>query len=432
MRRGALGACLMLTMLGAACGDDDGAASAPDAATGVGVDPATAPTGTASDAGVAGIDAGTTPPLYLISTTVTTPEGSNTYVKSVPSLGALGKRLDLTDSREFPGWADVNMIGGRAYVSSADEPKVTRFKIDERGALVEDGVIHFGVHTSKADISQHHVISPTKAYLVGEKSFVVWNPTTLEVTGTIPLPPMETRRGDMTPNYAYDRGSVVRGNRLFIAASWLDWKTFRIEPDSRVVVLDTDNDRVVSTLVAPCPFLEIATKDENEAIYFSSWTYQPAATVGLGEAKGCAVKIPAGSEAIDASWTLPIAEATGGHEGSALVAIGGGKALMTVFHEENAKFDRTKDQIRSYAFGSNWTFAIVDLASRKVERELTELGFHEGSYYTYMIDGKLTVLTPKPNAAGEDGTTYYQIDRTAPSVTGIEMPGWSTRAFRVR
>jgi hypothetical protein len=94
-------------------------------------------------------------------------------------------------------------------------------------------------------------------------------------------------------------------------------------------------------------------------------------------------------------------------------------------------FVKGTTKISDFAFGPNWTFAIVDLSTRKVTRELTALGFHEGSYYAPVIDGVTHLLTPQANAAGPKGTTYYALGADGATTRGLELAGWSTRAFRV-
>lgn len=424
----ALLGCLLLGAVG--CDGDDGKEPAPNAGSPGSEATPGGPTAAPSSNGAP--NPSSAAPLYLIATAISTAEGSTTYVKTVPSLEPSGSPVNVSDGLEFAGWADVKVVGGKAYVSSAEEPKVMRFVIDAQGALVPDGVIHFGTYGSSAAMYEQHIVSPTKAYLPAAGSWVVWNPTTLAITGTIPYPPIEVRRGDVTPHYAYDRGGVLRDKYLYIPVSWLDPDSFHIEPDSRIVVFDTETDQVAKVISAPCPFLEMGTKDEAGNLYFSSWTYQPAATVALGVARGCAVKIPAGSEELDPSWTFNIADATGGHEGSALHYIGNGQALMSVFHEEKSPFVQGTTKLSDFAFGPNWTFAILDLTTRKVTRELTDLGYHEGSYYAPVIDGRTVLLTPQPNSAGENGTTYYTLLPDGTAKRGLELPGWSTRAIRVR
>ncbi len=138
-------------------------------------------------------------------------------------------------------------------------------------------------------------MSPTKAYVTGEGEFVIWNPTTLEITGTLPFPELPERDG-ILPSFALDRGAVVRGDRMYLTVNWSDVQELAVPSDSRIVVVDLKKDEIVNVLTAPCPDLNVADRDEQGNLHFSNWVYSPGATLLYGASPACVVRIPEGSE----------------------------------------------------------------------------------------------------------------------------------------
>lgn len=366
------------------------------------------------------------PSVYVIATAVSSADTSITYVKTLPSLQP--QPLSLEGAREFNGFSDIRVIGGKVFVSVGDSPVVTRFAVNAQGVLEEDGRISFLNHGGSGAFYMQQIISPTKAYLWTESEYVVWNPSTLEITGTIPLPITEKRQ-NIDPFWAYDRGAVVRGSRFFHTVSWLDYKTFQMLDQSEIAIIDTDNDKLVKVLRSECPNLDGATIDDAGNILFSNWIYSPGSTLTGKGKKACVTRIAAGSEEIDAGFSLQLADLTGGHEAAALRSLGGHRALVSVFHEKNQPFDPAKDDVSAWIFGNNWKFWTVDLAARTAQ-EIAGIGFHSGGYYSERIDGRTYLLVP---GDGYATTNIYELVADGQAQTIIaNAPGWSTRLYKVR
>lgn len=365
--------------------------------------------------------------LYAIATGVTVGESTTTYIKTLPALDT-DVKIDLSKSLESPGFGDAYQIGGKLYVSSPETSVLRRFVVDAQGAFQADGEINFGAYSQSANIYEMGFISPTKAYLSGEGKWIVWNPAELKIIKTFDYPSSIGKREGMDPNYSFDRGFTVRGNRAYQAISWFDTTNYKTTPGSVIVVIDVENDAVLSLIEAPCPFLDVATQDDQQNVYFSGWVYSPGATLINNQAKSCAVKIPAGSDTIDPAGTLQMAAITGGHEASALTYIGNNKFLFTVFHEEKKPYNPATDKIFDWIFADSWRYATYDVVTREF-KELTDLGWNSGGYYSARLSGRFYLLTP---GAGYTDTTYLELFPDGTSKRGIHTDGWSIRAFQVR
>jgi hypothetical protein len=361
---------------------------------------------------------------YIVATAISTDDGANTYVKVLDEIG--GGELDLSAAREFPGWSDLKVAGGKIFVSDGEAPIVYRFSVGADGKLVPEGQIGFGDYTTDASMYVHVFVSDEKAYLLGEAGeYVVWNPRTMKIVGTIPLPMLQARES-IEPAPALDRGMIVRDGRLYHAVAWTDYENFKLVPGSAIVVTDTVTDTVVETLEVECPDLNVGEADSRGNLYFSNWVYSPGGTLVNGGPKACAVKIPAGATTVDEAWTLQYATVVG-HEAAALAPVDADSAILSVFFEDHEAFDSTQDEIFSWVFGNNWKTYRVGLDG-KAGAEVEGLPWHSGGYYKSDFDGKTYLLLP-----GDEykTTTVYELGTDGPAQVKITTQGWATRLYKL-
>ncbi len=363
---------------------------------------------------------------YLVVTAVSTEESEATYVKTVDSLDAA--QISNEGAREFDGWSDAGVLGRWIFVSNAETAIVSRYAINEDGTIGQEATtLSFAEHGQSAPMYYNVFLSETKAYLlVDATTYVIWNPTDMTITGTLPLPSLPERDG-IVPTPAFDRGMIVRGNRMFHAVAWTEYSEFETLAESNILVVDLDQDEVIATLTATCPDLDGGTVDDDGNIYFSNWIYSPAATLLKGDAKACVVKVPAGSEQLDAAWKLTYAEVTGGHEGAAFRYVGGGKALFSVFYEDHTPFDPNAPEADpgEWVFADNWRFSRIDLATRVVE-EVTDIDWNSGASYPVKVGSDTYLLVPR---SSYEATTAYKLAADGSATRSIETQGWSTRLF---
>lgn len=361
---------------------------------------------------------------FVIATAVSSDTDANSYVRV---MSEYEDELDLSTAREFPGWSDLNAIGKYVFVSSGEAPVVWRYTVAADGTLEGGGLrdtIDFGEHTGDANFYNQTLISETKAYLIGEDGYVVWNPTTLEIERTIPFPELPERDG-IPAYYGLDHSSVLRDGRLYASAGWGDTDNLKFFPDSRIVVIDTAVDEVVDVLDVPCPDLSAADRDEEGNLYFSNWVYSPGGTLLADGPATCAVRIPAGSEQIDRDWTFTYADVDG-HEGSNLGYLGQGKWLYTSFTNTLDNYDPNEDRF-GWLFGDHWQLRTLDtktLGTAPVEGA----PLNGGGYFSGRLDGTTHVLLP---GDAYTTTTMYAIGSDGQATEKMHMSGWSTRMVQL-
>lgn len=374
-------------------------------------------------AGGAGGSGGSPVPLpeqFVLATSVSTGDDTNTYIKTIDSLEP--GMFDTRTAREFSGTTDMIVLDRWMFTSNDESAVVTRFRIQDDGSFRQEMQVSFANYGSAAPLYYNAFVSKTKAYMLTDSGeYVVWNPTTMEITGTIPLPEIADRKGiPLTPSL--DRGMVVRGNRLFHAYAWTDYEEYITNPASIIAVIDTDNDELVKTLEAPCPDLDGGTLDDEGNLYYSAWTFAPpGALLVNGGPKTCVVKIPANSEAIDPNWKLTFADITEGHEGGVFRYIGNGKALISVFYEDHSPYE--EGEIAAWVFGDNWRFMRFDLATRATEL-VEDIPWSVGGYYPTRIGDDTYLLVQQ-----DESTTLYRLKPDNSAMPTIVAPGWAMRFF---
>jgi hypothetical protein len=410
----ALGATLLL-LLGS-CEEDDG------------------PNGTPTDPGAASVGSGDggggnagPRPLYAIANEVYGADTSTTYVNVLPSLDV--KDIDYGKAREYAGGrAHIATIGGRLFVSAPESPVITRFSVSDAGVLTEDGRLsfaNFGFKAVAVDEWGNIFLSDTKAYLFNsdEGSTVIWNPTTMEITGEINSP--ELVRDVLTLD-----GSppVLYGNRLYRTIYWTDWKAYTFSTDLFLAIYDIENDKLLELIKETrCPALNNrVVKDEQGNLYFGNWIWNVSATLVKGAPNSCALRMAAGSSRFDADWTLPYASLTDGREGAMFSYLGNGKGLLSVFHHERTTIDATTDP-SELAGTENWRLWGIDLEKR-TGAPIEGLDWNTGAVSTFHLDGRSFVFVP-----GNDWsvTRIYEL-KDGRAVPSFEVRGWSYALLKVR
>ena len=132
--------------------------------------------------------------LYAVPTEVYGADfaSSTSFVPLVSSLDV--ERIELDQAREKDGRASVMALENYLFIASSSAPFIERYEVQPDGSLVEAGRLSFANYGLpeffSIDAWGSITISPTKAYVFnrGNGAHVVWNPTTLQITGEIEGP----------------------------------------------------------------------------------------------------------------------------------------------------------------------------------------------------------------------------------------------------
>lgn len=378
-------------------------------------------------------DADLDPPLgalYAVPTQIYGPDfaTSTSFVPLVPSLDV--ERIGLEQAREWDGRASVLAIGEWLFVASSSAPVIRRFEVTADGTLSEAGSLSFANYGVPEFFSidpwGNIPISPTKAYVFNgsDGGHVIWNPTTLDIIGEIPGP------GVVRAGWDLESVGIVRGNRLFRTFTYLDYDAWQFDASRQMLaVYDVENDALLELVEdARCPLLYSRPFiDENDALYFSGWVWTPTETLVHGAPKNCALRILDGETRFDPDWQLTYADdLTEGREAGILRYLGGGRALLDVFHHERVTITAESDS-RELANTANWRLWSVDLEAR-TGAPVEGLDFKAGGYQDVQVGGRTFLMVPNDDYS--ETTGYEVVDGQA--VPGFRVQGSSYHMVQLR
>jgi hypothetical protein len=364
--------------------------------------------------------------LYVASSTVfgADSDSQTTYVSVLDSLAA--QKIDYDRALELTGWADTWVHEGELFVSGGESPTITRYRVSEQGEMSPDEELSFAAYgLNDVAFWSNTFVAPDKAYMInGVDEYVIWNPVTMEITGTLELPELEARPSLLVRAGTTDRSNVIRNGVLYQPMYWSDEDYVRFAEDSRVIAIDIVTDRVLDVIEAPCAGLDVGTRDDAGNLYFSTWTGGVWAPLALGAPANCVAKIAA--DEMTATRAFTFADVADGREGAAVRAIGPGRLALSVFHDERVELvdDADPDELLG---GENWRLWSYDPATEAAET-IDGIEWNSGATYAFDVDGKHRVLVP-----GSDytSTTVYELAGSE-ALARFEMQGWGIRLFKLR
>lgn len=355
-------------------------------------------------------------------------ETSTSYITVVPSLDV--DEISLDDAREVDGRGSVAAIGDWLFVASSSAPVVQRYEVQPDGSLERAGSLNFmnyGVpeHFS-IDAWGAMFVNAEKAYIFNgtDGSHIVWNPTTLEITGEIEAPEIGEE------GYNFESIAIVRGNRMYRIFTFLNYDSWEFLPSPQyLAVYDVEKDELVDLVEeSRCPQLYSRPFiDENDDIYFSGWVWTPALALTGDYPASCALRVRDGEDTFDPNWQLDFAkDLTDGRAAGILRYVGDGKALLDVFHDERETIDADTDP-EELANTPNWRLWTIDLEA-KTGGPMDGLDFKAGGYQDVEVDGRTFLMVP--NEDYSETTAFEIVDGEAEE--GFTIQGSAYHMVKVR
>jgi len=249
-------------------------------------------------------------PAVLIATALLASDSVSTYVGAFPELPS--GELDYGKLREF---GNANVYTDNGYVFVEEEGTVSRFSVDDDYRLV-DGPRFSWANYGFADANQSYIVfgSPTRAYAFAPQLgvVVVWNPETMEITGTLPLDLPAPPEGFET--YAYD--GLLVGDKIVWNVLTANWDTYEMDPGVLLAITDANRDGPV-TFVRDERCLGGGTSvvDANGDLYvhaggnlgiFVAYAADP-------DVRTCMLRVNAGETAFDPEFLADYRELTGSY-----------------------------------------------------------------------------------------------------------------------
>ena len=364
---------------------------------------------------------------FVISTQVYG-DTTTSYIPVVPSLDV--DEVSLKNAKELDGRSSIAQIGEWLFVATSTKPVVTRYLVEKDGSLTEDGSLNFSNHGVpeffSIDAWGAVFVDEEKAYIFNgnDGSHVIWNPTTMKITGVIEGPDL------VQEGYDIESVAVVRGNRMYRVFTFLNYDTWEfLQEPQYLAVYDLEKDELIKLEEETrCPQIYAQPSvDEDKNIYFSGHVWTPGLALTGDYPKSCALRVKAGEDEFDDEWQLNFADdVTDGREAATLRYIGGGKALLDVFHDERVEIDDNTDP-QEVVSTSNWRLWLVDLED-KSGAPLEGIGY-KGAGLTDVQIGDRTFLM-LPNADWSETTAWELVDGEA--IKGFKIHGNTYQTLQLR
>jgi hypothetical protein len=247
----------------------------------------------------------------------------------------------------------------------------------------------------------------------------------MEISGTVDLP--DTLREGYLALYGYL--PIWRGTELLISVGWFDWDVNdTVLPETGVVVLDTTTDTVVRFDVdTRCGGVtHPVTLPSGETYLVSSALAGAANRLGRLDTAPCALRIPAGTNQVDAEYSLSLETVTGSPLVGEPVPAG------------SSVFLRAFDDTLATVEGPTLTYELTGQAawrwlewdpSTNEAASSTDIPPSTADVTWFQVDGRVYGSETTPDYSE---TTLIQLSADAPPLRSLTVPGFVYGAARMR
>jgi hypothetical protein len=275
---------------------------------------------------------------YAIATTIFQADGQTSLVALHEDPASEGV-LDTTRALEVGGAAALFGKGGKSFfaLGTSDEPVLTRYEVSDRNELLERERMSLqGYEVDSGFLRPDLVpfISDTKAYWIDDVRLqvVVWNPKTMEVTGSFSLVAAEREGASLELGEA-----MLRGDSVFVSASYRGEDELD-QGEAVVLVIDAERDELENVITDPrCGSTKEIAADQDGTLYVASEALaasQHALDRPAGYPAPCVLRIPADAKKLDPDFYIAMPDLVGGRSAGRLVTGLGGHAYVLALHEE--------------------------------------------------------------------------------------------------
>lgn len=337
--------------------------------------------------------AGEEGPVYVMMTQVYTTDDRIIYFSTSDSLDIDG--VSFADATEAPGVANFTTLGGKLYISSGEEPKITQYDVLPDRSLSQTAEISFGAYPlgDNANFYYHYIVDENLAYLPYETTKrIAWSPKDMAILSdetTSAIPPKDgallVNSGGNRTGVKYPTGPVLQPF-FFTDENWTEFGT-----KSQIATYDTTTHAEVKVQDVPCVGLTLTTRDEAGYTYFSTNAYSPLKHLFNAGPAPCVVRTkPDGN--VDTGWTTDLSALTGGRYVMNFRYLANGFAFGAVLDHEALGLDFTQPYDPAFEEttydASKWKLWLFDLDHNTAKPiEGIDLPAEQGQHA--VIDGRM-------------------------------------------
>ncbi|AKV04182.1 hypothetical protein AKJ09_10845 [Labilithrix luteola] len=374
------------------------------------------------------------PSTYVLGSVVIDADGNRTtYVQAVPSLES--GPFNNKNALELGGNGLVMAYGDSIYVGLAEQPTWVRYSVDVSGKLTETGRLSFlNYGVSYIDFGNTIVDGETAvSLLTGPKIAVIWNPTTMTITGEVSLNSL-TRDG-----YDLEVWTTISHNGLvYIPGRWADWTAGKIFPGVSMTVLDPKAKTIVGTAEddrCASGGRVVFGKDGygyvlGDGRNYSIQMYANAA--GTTAKPNCLLRMPPGQVSFDKDYFFTIPSLTGGREAISELDTaeqGSGVGFVKMFYQDKLPAGMQPNDFKFWDEVAH-KYWRLELGNPPTAKEVEGAPFGSLGFTPVALEGKF--YTGESQDKGKT-TDVYEIDpETDKATIKFKTDGYFYGIFKVQ
>lgn len=363
-------------------------------------------------------------PLYLVYTTIDTPDGRTGYYVTTPSIEE-DATVNVQTGLEEPGGGMLFAPpeGGYVIIGSGESPTFTRYELGENDNLIKGATVSFANVGVESTWSVMVFVNPTKAYFLDRDQLrlISFNPSTMELIGALPIADfaceeVSTQFGD----------PVVRDDGVYFTRAC--WDLEITSAGSTLVHVDPKTDTITVTQDERCMGMSVGfLADSGDAYWFSDADASMEWSVQNRDAPhDCSLRVKAGEKTFDKSWDLDLTTRSGGVSAIGAVPGPGASVWVKVFDEDAMTEEIPVDEID---WGlSVWRWGLLDLEGNTPVAVDMDADLVVSYGDPIMVDGR--AFSPASNSDYSETTLVELTDRGI--ANRLHVQGELRRVMRLR
>jgi len=376
---------------------------------------------TGGSAGSGGSGGSDSSPVYALVTQIFGESEQTSYVLLADSLVdptelSLDDALVEISGRAVGAGPDG---GGVLFIASDLGSEVTRYRLDG-DKLVESGRVSFlnkGVQSFGEYGSQFQFISDNKAYWFDRATVqvVVWNPTDMTVSGSIPLHELVFPNEKVT----FTSVPIHKGNMLYTFVGWRRGDTLQTMPTrTAVIAIDTTTDEASIVMKNACANVRDGYLADDGYIYMATESYGTAAyTHNHADAPApCLLRFDTESGTFDDDYDQALNDLLGVPTGT--LVVGENKSVFLRWLDEAAVPPGT-DDARKLSSAPAWGWAKLTVGDTPTAAKI-EVGELTGGRTLPFVSGSHVFI---PAFEGQASTTFNELSEAGSFERGVKTPG---------
>jgi hypothetical protein len=366
-------------------------------------------------------------PALLVSVYVVGVDGDRSiYVGAVPKVPE--GELDYSDFLEF-GNVDVSTNGGYVFVWERDPALMQRYAVNEDLSLTAGPRLSFANYGLGGG-GELVYVSPTRAYMLSPQldTVVVWDPSSMVITGTIPVELPERLTQDGFEPFAHKPQLV--GDLVVWQLVVGNFATSQVYPGVVLAVANANDEEPVRFVEDErCIGADGGYVDEHGDYYVRAggyWGYYVAYGSNPASTRTCILRLRAGEDQFDADYLVDLRELTGSYVNFPWFHVQGSQYIAPVWPGAQD----IPEVVDDYWFSRDLQPLLVDIESGAVTPYPALEGAVVNSSAEYRVDG-VSYYEWATEALGGEGNANISELRPTGLVPRFSLPSlWAFARIR--